>query len=146
MFTSCHFCHLATTLCHIVVATCRLLWLSWPAILSRRKKNTRTLSHGVFYKPSLKPYSEFDALKIWNKACKSVNVKDATPRDIRHEAITDNMKRAGLNDAIVGNVAGHSDPRTTKRYTHFSVEETKMPLGAYQAKCSRTKWLKNEGA
>jgi integrase len=68
-------------------------------------------------------------LKIWNKACGSVNVKDATPRDIRHKAITD-MKRAGFNDAIVGNVAGHSDPRTTKRYTHFSVEETKMPLEA----------------
>lgn len=40
------------------------------------------------------------------------------------------MKRAGFNDAFVGNVAGHSDPRTTKRYTHFSVEETKMPLQA----------------
>jgi hypothetical protein len=26
------------------------------------------------------------------------------------------------------NVAGHSDPRTTKKYTHFSVEETRLPL------------------
>ena len=32
--------------------------------------------------------------------------------------------------SYVGNVAGHSDPRTTKRYTHFSVEETKLPLQA----------------
>jgi len=40
------------------------------------------------------------------------------------------MKRAGFNDAFVGNVAGHSDPRTTKRYTHFSIEETKRPLQA----------------
>jgi len=38
------------------------------------------------------------------------------------------MKRAGFNDAFVDNVASHSDPRTTKRYTHFSVEDTKMPL------------------
>ncbi len=37
--------------------------------------------------------------------------------------------KSGFNDFIV-NVAGHSDPRTTKRYTHFSVEETKMPLQA----------------
>jgi integrase len=98
-------------------------------ILARRRKNRRTLSPYVFYKPSLKPYSEFDALKLWNKACESANVPDATPRDLRHKAITD-MKRAGFNDAFVGNVAGHSDPRTTKRYTHFSVEETRLPLQA----------------
>jgi hypothetical protein len=44
------------------------------------------------------------------------------------------MKIAGPNDAHVGNVAGHSDPRTTKRYTHFSVEETKVPLQALAGK------------
>jgi len=40
------------------------------------------------------------------------------------------MKRAGYSNAFVGNVAGHSDPRTTKRYTHFSCEETRLPLQA----------------
>lgn len=44
------------------------------------------------------------------------------------------MKRAGFNDAYVGNVAGHSDPRTTKRYTLFPVEETKIPLQALALK------------
>jgi hypothetical protein len=44
------------------------------------------------------------------------------------------MKRAGFNDSFVGNVAGHSDPRTTKRYTHFSVEETRMTLQALSCK------------
>ena len=44
------------------------------------------------------------------------------------------MKKAGLNDAFVGNVAGHSDPRTTKRYTHFSVKETRMPLQILESK------------
>jgi hypothetical protein len=34
----------------------------------------------------------------------------------------------------VGNLAGHSDPRTTKRYTHFSVEETRIPLEALSGK------------
>jgi len=98
-------------------------------ILSRLKIDRRTLSPYVFYKPSLKPYSEFDALKIWKKACEVAKVENTIPRDLRHKAISD-MKRAGYNDAFVGNVAGHSDPRTTKRYTHFSVEETKMPLQA----------------
>ncbi|HWR59402.1 MAG TPA: site-specific integrase [Thermodesulfovibrionales bacterium] len=96
-------------------------------ILMRRRKNRRTLSPYVFYKPSMKPYSEFDALKVWNKACESAKVKDATPRDLRHKAITD-MKKAGHNDSVVGHVVAHSDPRTTKRYTHFSVEETILPL------------------
>ncbi len=64
---------------------------------------------------------------------KRANVEGTIPRDLRHKAITD-MKRAGFNDAFVGNVAGHSDPRTTKRYTHFSVEETKIPLQALSDK------------
>jgi integrase len=108
-----------------------LLWINDTLleILSRLKSDRRTLSPYVFYKPSLKPYSEFDALKIWQYACKKSNVEDTIPRDLRHKAISD-MKRAGFNDAFVGNVAGHSDPRTTKRYTHFSVDETKVPLQA----------------
>jgi site-specific recombinase XerD len=93
------------------------------------RSNRRTLSPFVFYKPRLKPYSEFDALKILKNACESAKVEKTIPRDIRHKAITD-MKIAGFNDSFVGNVAGHSDPRTTKRYTHFSVEETRMPLDA----------------
>jgi integrase len=82
---------------------------------------------------SLQPYSEFDALKIWKNACESAKVESTIPRDLRHKAITD-IKRAGFNDAFVGNVAGHSDPGTTKRYTHFSVEETKVPLQALAEK------------
>jgi len=96
-------------------------------ILMKRKRNRRTLSPYVFYKASLKPYSEFDVLKTWKKACNTADVKECIPRDLRHKAITD-MKKAGFNDAFVGNVAGHSDPRTTKRYTHFSLEETRAPL------------------
>lgn len=30
--------------------------------------------------------------------------------------------------SYVGDVAGHSDPRTTIRYTHFSIDETRMAL------------------
>lgn len=33
-----------------------------------------------------------------------------------------------------GNVAGHGDPKTTKRYTHFSVEETRAPFEALDEK------------
>ena len=112
-----------------------MLWINDTLleILSRLKRDRRTLSPYVFYKPSLKPYSEFDALKIWKNACEKSNVEGTIPRDLRHKAITD-MKRAGFNDAFVGNVAGHSDPRTTKRYTHFSVEETKVPLQALSDK------------
>jgi integrase len=98
-------------------------------IFRRLKSDRRTLSHYVFYKQSLKPYSEFDALKIWKHACEKAKVGGTIPRDLRHKAISD-MKRAGFNDAFVGNVAGHSDPRTTKRYTHFTVDETRMPLQA----------------
>jgi site-specific recombinase XerD len=72
-------------------------------------------------------------LKIWKNACEGAKVEGTIPRDLRHKAISD-MKRAGLNDAFIGNVAGHSDSRTTKWYTHFSVEETKMPLQSLSVK------------
>jgi integrase len=106
-----------------------ILWINDALleILLRLKSNRRTLSPYIFYKPSLKPYSEFDTLKIWKSACEKAKVEGTIPRDLRHKAISD-MKRAGFNDALVGNVAGHSDPRTTKRYTHFSLEETRIPL------------------
>jgi integrase len=68
-------------------------------ILMRRKRNRRTLSPYVFYKASLKPYSEFDVLKAWKKACEDTDIKDCIPRDLRHKAITD-MKKAGFNDAF----------------------------------------------
>lgn len=112
-----------------------MLWINdvLYEILMKRNRNRRTLSPYVFYKASLKPYSEFDVLKIWKKACKEAEISDCIPRDLRHKAITD-MKKAGFNDSFVGNVAGHSDPRTTKRYTHFSLEETKMPLQALVSK------------
>lgn len=102
-------------------------------IFTRRKRNRRTLSPYVFYKPTLKPYSEFDTLKIWKKTCGEAGVLKCTPRDIRHKALTD-IGKAGFDLARVGHVAGHSDPRTTKRYTHFSVEETKLPLRALAGK------------
>lgn len=108
-----------------------ILWINDTllAILLRLKHDRRTLSPYVFYKPSLKPYSEFDALKIWKSACEKAHVEGTIPRDLRHKAITD-MKKAGYNDSYVGNVAEHSDPRTTKRYTHFSIVETRAPLQA----------------
>lgn len=96
-------------------------------ILSKLRRDRRTLSPYGFYKPSLQPYSEFAALKIWKRACESAKVEGTIPRDLRHKAITD-MKKAGFNDAAIGHVTAHSDPRTTKRYTHFSIEETRLPL------------------
>lgn len=108
-----------------------LLWINDALleILLKLKVKRRTLSPYVFYKQSLNPYSEFDMLKLWKSACRNANVEGTIPRDLRHKAITD-MKRAGFDDSFVGNVAGHSDPRTTKRYIHFSIEETRKPLGS----------------
>lgn len=95
------------------------------SIPSRRS----SIMSAITLNATIKPYSEFDILKTWKKACSDAEVESCIPRDLRHKAITD-MKKAGYNDSFFGNVAGHSDPRTTKRYTHFSVEETKSPLQA----------------
>jgi len=109
-------------------------------ILSRLKSDRRTLSPYVFYKPSLKPYSEFDALKIWKNACEKSNVEGTIPRDLRHKAITD-MKRAGFNDSFVGNVVGHSDPRTTNLMStsEFNVSSGRSYAGYILIKSSDVK-------
>jgi integrase len=102
-------------------------------ILLKRKRNRRTLSPYVFYSKNLKPYNDSGARKIWKKACEKANIDNSVPYDIRHKAITD-MKKAGFNDAFVSHVTAQSDPRTIKRYTHFSAEETKKPLEALTKK------------
>jgi hypothetical protein len=66
-------------------------------------------------------------LKIWKRDIKRAMIENTMPRYLRHKALTD-VKKAGFNNAFAGNVASHSDPRTTKRYTQFSVEETRVPL------------------
>lgn len=107
-------------------------------LLTKRKRNRRTLSPYVFYNKNLKPYNDSTARKIWKKACEKANIDNSIPYDIRHKAITD-MKKAGFNDSFVGKVAAHSDARTTSRYTHFSVDDTKMPLKALTIKSPKTR-------
>ncbi len=114
------------------------LWINdtMQEIFTKRRRNRRTLSPYVFYNNNLKPYNDSNVRKIWQSACRKANIEKSIPYDIRHKAITD-MKKAGFNDAFVGNVVAHSDPRTTKRYTHFSVEETRNPLEALAEKKTR---------
>jgi integrase len=108
-----------------------VLWINEPLnqILLRRKKNRRTLSPYVFYNRNMRPYNDSNIRKTWHDACTKAGVVGTVPYDLRHKAITD-MKKAGHTDPFVGKVAGHSDPRTTQRYTHFSVEDTMAPLSA----------------
>jgi integrase len=112
-----------------------LIWIndSLYAILTKRKRNRRTLSPFVFYRSNMQPYNDSHIRYVWNYAKEKAGVAGAVPYDLRHKAITD-MKKAGHNDAFVGKVAGHSDPRTTKRYTHFSVDDTMAPLQALAKK------------
>lgn len=112
-----------------------VLWIndSLYEILLKRKKNRRVLSPYVFYNKNMRPYNDSNIRKAWHDACDTAQVKGARPYDLRHKAITD-MKKAGHGDPFVGKVAGHSDPRTTQRYTHFSAEDTMAPLSALAAK------------
>jgi hypothetical protein len=55
------------------------------------------------------------------------------------------MKKAGFNDAQVGHVVAHSDPKTTKRYTHFSIQETRGPLEALGKRKLKWREIGTEG-
>ena len=112
-----------------------VLWISDPFyyILINRKKNRRTLSPVVFYSKYMQPYNDSNIRYVLRYACEKAGITGIRPYDIRHKAITD-MKKAGHGDPFVGKVAGHTDPRTTQKYTHFSVEDTMAPLTALAAK------------
>ena len=72
--------------------------------------------------------SPFRSIKTtWGKCCKKAGVKDARIHDIRHKAITD-MVQLGSSLEEAGRVAGHTEPSTTQRYTHLTIEATKAAL------------------
>jgi integrase len=75
-------------------------------------------SEFVFLSQDGKPYKRHDSLKgAFERLCKRAGISGLRFHDLRHTAAT-RMIESGANIAAVSRILGHSDIKTTMRYTH----------------------------
>lgn len=73
-------------------------------------------SEYVFANPKTgKPYA--DPKKAFGTACRLAGIRDLHWHDLRHTFGT-RLAEAGFSEATIAELMGHSDPQTTRRYTH----------------------------
>jgi integrase len=73
-------------------------------------------SEYVFANPKTgKPYT--DPKKAFGTACRLAGIRDLHWHDLRHTFGT-RLAEAGFSEATIAELMGHSDPQTTRRYTH----------------------------
>jgi len=73
-------------------------------------------SEYVFINPKTKkPYT--DLKKAFGTACRIAGIRDLHWHDLRHTFGT-RLAEAGCSEATIASLMGHSDPQTTRRYTH----------------------------
>ena len=73
-------------------------------------------SEYVFTNPQTgKPYS--DLRRPFTEACKEAGIRDFRWHDLRHTFGT-RLAEAGHSEATIAELMGHTDPKTTRRYTH----------------------------
>jgi integrase len=70
----------------------------------------------VFFNPdTVKPYK--DIKKAFSTACKLAGIQNLHWHDLRHTFGT-RLAEAGCSEATIADLMGHTDPQTTRRYTH----------------------------
>jgi integrase len=62
-----------------------------------------------------KPYT--DPKKAFGTACRLAGINNLHWHDLRHTFGT-KLAEAGFSEATIADLMGHSDPETTRRYTH----------------------------
>jgi integrase len=70
----------------------------------------------VFINPdTVKPYT--DVKTAFGTACELAGIENLHWHDLRHTFGT-RLAEAGCSEATIADLMGHSDPQTTRRYTH----------------------------
>jgi integrase len=93
-----------------------------PDILDTLRNIPTGLPHSyIFINPnSRKPYLTDTLQKIWRKACKKVNIDIKLYEATRH-SVASMAASSGVSMAIIKEVLGHTDIRTTQKYSHLDV-------------------------
>lgn len=85
------------------------------SVMLALKRDTKGAEY-VFINPKTnEPYT--DIKKAFAGACREAKIKDLRWHDLRHTFGT-RLAEAGFSEATIAELMGHSDPKTTRRYTH----------------------------
>ncbi len=71
----------------------------------------------LFYNPETKTHVK-DLKAFWKKLCNSAKIKNARMHDLRH-TFASILVNKGVSLQVAGKLLGHSDTRTTERYSHL---------------------------
>jgi integrase len=82
----------------------------------------------VFANPRTRtPY--IDLKRAFKKACTGAGIVDLHWHDLRHTFGT-RLAEAGYSEATIAELMGHSNPKTTRRYTHATVRSLRSAVEA----------------
>lgn len=85
---------------------------------------------------TMKPFRNF--YNSWDTARKAAGLPDVRVHDLRH-SMASNMANSGQSLYVIGQILGHSQPRTTTRYAHLSNETLHKAVNAASV-ASGTTW------
>lgn len=85
---------------------------------------------------TMKPFRNF--FNSWNSARKEAGLPELRIHDLRH-SMASNMANSGQSLYVIGQILGHTQPRTTTRYAHLSNETLHKAANAASV-ASGTTW------
>lgn len=71
----------------------------------------------LFYNPKTKS-NIVDIKKFWQKICKQAGIENARIHDLRH-TFASSLVNSGVGLEVIGKLVGHSNTKTTERYSHL---------------------------
>ena len=108
-----------------------------------RQMRSTTRGNGyVFINPdTAKPYT--DVKHAFRTACQLVEIENLHWHDLRHTFGT-RLAEAGCSEATIADLMGHSDPQTTRRYTHATDRAKRAAVEAVRLRVCHNPATKQE--
>jgi integrase len=88
--------------------------------------------HFLFYNLKTKTHLQ-DIKKFWIKICKKAGIKNATIHDLRH-TFASMLVNSGIGLEVIGKLIGHSNLKTTQRYSHLINSTLKQATEVFGSK------------
>ncbi len=74
-----------------------------------------------------------DIKKFWKRICEEAQIKNATIHDLRH-TFASTLVSDGVSLEIIGKLIGHSNIRTTQRYSHLANSALRQATDMFSSK------------
>jgi integrase len=88
----------------------------------------RTLRSDFVFTLNGKPYYESSLGKFWREACKQVGIAGVRAYDGTRHSFASQLVNRGKSLEIIGEILGHSDIRTTKKYAHIHLDAMRQAM------------------